>query len=195
MISKPLPLAGVSFWKFDCPFVDLSDEKHGDGERSTDLLNGADLLMQASISSSLQIALAAVLALATAQALQLPDAYWAPISAIVCSLEAFDRAFETARRRLIGTLLGVGLAAVQVSFVQQSLLTYGLCIGLLGWLCYAARLHPSSLRFGAIAFTVVVTEADQAAIWLTAATRFIDVALGILVALLVIQYWPGRSKS
>jgi uncharacterized membrane protein YgaE (UPF0421/DUF939 family) len=56
-------------------------------------------------------------------------------------------------------------------------------------------LHPSSLRFGAIAFTVVVTEADQAAIWLTAATRFIDVALGILVALLVIQYWPGRSKS
>ena len=77
--------------------------------------------MKASISSSLQIALSAVLALAAAQALQLPDAYWAPISAIVCSLEAFDRAFETARRRLIGTLLGVGLAAVQVSFVQQSL--------------------------------------------------------------------------
>jgi hypothetical protein len=72
LISKPLPLAGVSFWRPDCPFVDLSDEKHGDGERSTILLNGADLLMQASISSSLQIALAAVLALATAQALQLP---------------------------------------------------------------------------------------------------------------------------
>ena len=120
---------GVSFWKPICPFVDLADENHGDGERSTILLNGADPLMQASISYSLQIALAAVLALATAQALQLPDAYWAPISAIVCSLEAFDRAFETARRRLIGTLLGVGLAAVQVSFVQQSLLTYGLCIG------------------------------------------------------------------
>ena len=152
------------------------------------------MMSRASISSSLQIAIAAVLALATAQALQLPDAYWAPISAIVCSLEAFDRAFETARRRLIGTLLGVVLAAIQVSFVPQSLLTYGLCIGLLGWLCYAARLHPSSLRFGAIAFTVVVTEADQAAIWVTAATRFIDVALGILVALLVIQCWPIRLK-
>ena len=82
-------------------------------------------MSRASISSSLQIAISAVLALATAQALQLPDAYWAPISAIVCSLEAFDRAFETARRRLIGTLLGVVLAAIQVSFVPQSLLTYG----------------------------------------------------------------------
>ena len=148
--------------------------------------------MRASISSALQIALAAVLSLALAQALQLPDAYWAPISAIVCSLEALDRAFETARRRLIGTLLGVVLAALQGSFVQQSLLSYGIFIGLLGWLCYMARLHPSSLRFGAIAFTVVVTEADQAKIGLTAATRFIDVALGIVVAILVIQCWPGR---
>ena len=149
--------------------------------------------MRASVSSALQIAVAAVLSLALAQALQLPDAYWAPISAIVCSLEALDRAFETARRRLIGTLLGVVLAALQGSFVPQSLFSYGIFIGLLGWFCYKARLHPSSLRFGAIAFTVVVTEADQATIWLTAATRFIDVALGIVVALLVIQCWPGRS--
>ena len=33
LISKPLPLAGVSFWKRDRRFVDLSNEEHGHDEQ------------------------------------------------------------------------------------------------------------------------------------------------------------------
>ena len=46
------------------------------------------------ISSPLQIAAAAVISMGLAQALHLPDPYWAPISAIVCSLDAFEGASQ-----------------------------------------------------------------------------------------------------
>ena len=142
------------------------------------------------ISSPLQTAVAAVVSMGVAQALLLLDPYWAPISAIVCYLDAFVGASATARRRLLGTLLGVLLAALQVSFAAYSLINYGLAIALLGLLCSAARLHPSSLRFGAIALTVVVSDPDKSAVWFTAGARFVDVALGIAIALLVVKAWP-----
>ena len=151
--------------------------------------------MNSFISSPLQTAVAAVVSMGLAQALHLPDPYWAPISAIVCSLDAFDGAAATARRRLVGTLIGVFLAALQVSFTSYNLINYGLAIALLGLLCSAARLHPSSLRFGAIALTVVVSDPDKSVVWFTAAARFVDVALGIAVALLVVKAWPKRSKQ
>ena len=150
--------------------------------------------MNSFISSPLQTAVAAVVSMGLAQALHLPDPYWAPISAIVCSLDAFDGAAATARRRLVGTLIGVFIAALQVSFTSYNLINYGLAIALLGLLCSAARLHPSSLRFGAIALTVVVSDPDKSVVWFTAAARFVDVALGIAVALLVVKAWPKSSK-
>ena len=151
--------------------------------------------MNSFISSPLQTAFAAVVSMGLAQVLHLPDPYWAPISAIVCSLDAFEGAAATARRRLVGTLIGVFLAALQVSFTAYNLINYGLAIALLGLLCSAARLHPSSLRFGAIALTVVVSDPDKSVVWFTAAARFVDVALGIAVALLVVKAWPKRSKQ
>ena len=112
------------------------------------------------------------------------------ISAIICSLEAFEGASATARCRLLRTLLGVLLPALQVNFAAYNLLNYGLAIALLGLLCSAVRLYPSSLRFGAIALTVVVSDPDQSVVWFTTGARFVDVALGIAVALLVVKAWP-----
>ena len=145
------------------------------------------------ISSPFQTTVAAVLAMGLAQLLQMPDSYWAPISAIVCSLDTTDIAYQTARRRLIGTLFGVLIAALQISLVPYSLFSYGIAIALLGLLCSAIRLHSSSLRFGGIALTVVVTESARSSVWLVAGTRFVDVALGIIIALLVVRSWPKRE--
>ena len=146
------------------------------------------------INSPFQTAVAAVMAMGLAQALQLPDGYWAPISAIVCSLDATDIAYKTARRRLVGTFLGVLIAALQISFVPYNLFTYGIAIALLGFLCSALRLHSSSLRFGGIALTVVVAATDRLSVWMVAGTRFVDVALGVIVALLVVRCWPKHQS-
>ena len=147
------------------------------------------------ISSPFQTAVAAVMSMGIAQAVHLPDPYWAPISAIVCSLDAFDEASTTARRRLMGTLLGVVLAAIQISFAGHNLISYGVAIAVLGLICRTAKMHPSSLRFGAIALTVVVTDPNRSTVWFTAGARFIDVALGIAIALLVVKAWPQRNDQ
>ena len=146
------------------------------------------------INAPLQTALAAFIALALARLLQLPEAFWAPISAIVCSLDAFDGAAVVARRRMLGTLFGVTVAAIQISLTPHGLISYALAIAVLGLICSLVRLHPSAFRFGAIALTVVATSPDKGAVWLTAATRFVDVALGILVALAVVRLWPAEDK-
>ena len=151
--------------------------------------------MNSLISSPLRVAVAAVLSMALAQALHLPEAYWAPISAIVCSLDALEGASITARRRLIGTFFGVVIAAFQVYLTPYNLINYGLAIAVLGLVCSTAKLHTSAIRFGAIALTVVVTALNHAEVWMTAATRFVDVAVGIVVALLVLLVWPRISET
>lgn len=142
------------------------------------------------INAPLQISVAAVLALFLARLLHLPEAFWAPISAIVCSLDAVEGATRVARRRLLGTFFGVTIAAIQISLAPHGLISYALAVVILGLICGLIKLHPSAFRFGAIALTVVVTSPDKAAVWLTASTRFADVALGILVALAVVRIWP-----
>ena len=147
------------------------------------------------INAPLQIAVAAVIALFFARLLQLPEAFWAPISAIVCSLDAVDGATRVARRRLLGTFFGVTIAAIQISLTPHGLISYALAIAILGVICGLIKLHSSAFRFGAIALTVVATSPDKAAVWLTAGTRFVDVALGILVALAVVRIWPKSEPD
>ena len=142
------------------------------------------------INAPLQIAVAAGVALSLARILHLPEAFWAPISAIVCSLDDVDGATRVARRRLLGTFFGVAIAAIQISLTPHGLIFYSLAIAFLGLICGLIKLHPSAFRFGAIALTVVVTSPNKAAVWFAASTRFVEVALGILVALAVVRIWP-----
>ena len=64
----------------------------------------------------------------------------------------------------------------------------------LGLICSTAKLHQV-LAVGAIALTVVVTDPNRSTVWFTAGARFIDVALGIAVALLVVKAWPHRKDQ
>ena len=110
-------------------------------------------------------------------------------------LDAVDGATRVARRRLLGTFFGVTIAAIQISLTPHGLISYALAIAILGVICGLIKLHSSAFRFGAIALTVVATSPDKAAVWLTAGTRFVDVALGILVALAVVRIWPKSEPD
>ncbi|MFL0786440.1 MAG: FUSC family protein, partial [Prochlorococcus sp.] len=83
----------------------------------------------------------------------------------------------------------------QVYLTPYNLINYGLAIAVLGLVCSTAKLHTSAFRFGAIALTVVVTAPNHSEVWMTAATRFVDVAVGIVVALLVLLVWPRISET
>lgn len=139
---------------------------------------------------AVRTALAAGVATAAANLLALPDAYWAPITTIIVTQSALKDSWLISWRRLLGTLLGVTLGALQVLLLPPGLLSYAVAILLLGLVCGVLRIHQSAYRFGGIALTIVVMAARTEAVWRVALFRFVDVAVGIVVALLISLLWP-----
>jgi uncharacterized membrane protein YgaE (UPF0421/DUF939 family) len=138
----------------------------------------------------MRTALSAGVAMAVANLLGLPDAYWAPITTLIVTQSVLKDSWLISWRRLLGTLLGVTLGALQVLLLPPGLLSYALAILLLGLVCGLARIHQSAYRFGGIALTIVVMAGPSEAVWRVALFRFVDVAVGILVALLISLLWP-----
>jgi uncharacterized membrane protein YccC len=139
---------------------------------------------------AVRTALAAGLSMAVATALGVPDPYWSPITTIIVTQSGVADSWLISRRRLLGTLLGVTLGALQVLLLPRGVFSYALAILLLGLVCGFSRIHQSAYRFGGIALTIVITAAPGDAVWRVALFRFVDVAIGIGVALAITRLWP-----
>jgi uncharacterized membrane protein YgaE (UPF0421/DUF939 family) len=61
-----------------------------------------------------------------------------------------------------------------------------------GILCALLRID-SAYRFAAITLTIVLLVAHARPPWIVAAHRFVEVSLGIAVALLVTVVWPAPA--
>jgi uncharacterized membrane protein YgaE (UPF0421/DUF939 family) len=95
-------------------------------------------------------------------------------------------------QRFAGTALGAALGALVATFFSSSALVYGVAVLLCGVLCAVLRLD-GAYRFAAITLSIIVLIAHQRPAWIVASHRFVEVSLGIAVALAVAQLWPGRS--
>jgi len=136
---------------------------------------------------------AAVVSLLLARILKLPEFYWAPISAIVI-IQSTINPRTVAWQRFAGTALGAALGALVATFFSSSALVYGVALLLCGVLCAALRLD-GAYRFAAITLSIIVLIAHQRAPWIVASHRFVEVSVGIAVALAVAQLWPGRAVT
>ena len=144
-------------------------------------------LTREALLHSLRTALAAVVSLLLARALKLPEFYWAPISTIVILLSVTDP-LALAWQRFVGTALGAALGALVATYVTVNWMVYGAAILVCGIL--SALLHlGTAYRFAAITLTIVVLVAHTAPPWVVAYHRFVEVSLGIAVALLVTTAW------
>jgi uncharacterized membrane protein YgaE (UPF0421/DUF939 family) len=137
--------------------------------------------------------LAAVVSLLLARTLKLPESYWAPISAIVI-IQSTLNPRAVAWQRFAGTALGAVLGALIATFFPSNTLVYGIAIFLCGTLCALLRLH-SAYRFAAITLSIILLIAHQSAAWIVASHRFVEVSVGIAVALAVAQLWPSRESG
>jgi uncharacterized membrane protein YgaE (UPF0421/DUF939 family) len=146
---------------------------------------------QALINSA-RAAVATVISLLLARSLlRLPEFYWAPISTIVILLSTIDP-LTLAWQRFAGTALGAALGAVIATFFPANWIVYGGGIFLCGILSAVLRLG-SAYRFAAIAFSIVLLVAHERAPWIVAVHRFVEVSLGIAVALLVTAVWRRQT--
>ena len=137
--------------------------------------------------------LAAVASLLLARTMRLPESYWAPISAIVI-IQSTLNPRAVAWQRFAGTALGAALGAVIATFFPSNTLVYALAIFLCGALCALLRLR-SAYRFAAITMSIILLIAHQRAAWIVASHRFVEVSVGIAVALAVAQLWPSRERK
>jgi uncharacterized membrane protein YgaE (UPF0421/DUF939 family) len=134
---------------------------------------------------------AAVVSLLLARILKLPEFYWAPISAIVIIESTIDPK-TLAWQRFAGTALGAAMGALIATFFPPNAVVYGAGIFLSGALCAPFGIS-GAFRFAAITLSIILLIAHQRAAWIVALHRFVEVSVGIAVALAVAQFWPRRS--
>lgn len=126
--------------------------------------------------------------------LRLPEFYWAPISTIVILLSTIDP-LSLAWQRFAGTALGAALGALLAMFFPgTNWVVYGCAIFLCGIFCGLLRLE-SAYRFAAIALSIVMLIAHAAPPWQIAVHRFVEVSLGIAVALIVTIVWKCPARK
>ncbi len=149
-------------------------------------------LSRAVFLNSARVTVAAVVSMLLARTLKLPEFYWAPISTIVILLSTIDP-LSLAWQRFAGTAVGATVGAVIATYFQPSWMVYGLGIFVCGILCAILRLGPA-YRFAAITVSIVLLIAHVRPPWIVAIHRFVEVSLGIGVALLMAEVWPAPTS-
>jgi|ERR1022692_4073047 uncharacterized membrane protein YgaE (UPF0421/DUF939 family) len=134
---------------------------------------------------------AAVVSMLLARTLKLPEYYWAPISAIVIIQSTIDPR-TLAWQRFAGTALGAVIGALIATFFSPGALVYAVAIFLCGALC-ALLGFRGAYRFAAITVSIVLLIAHTRPPWIVASHRFVEVSLGIAVALALSEVWPNRA--
>ena len=144
-------------------------------------------LNREALIQSVRTAVATVLSLLLARALKLPEFYWSPISTIVILLSTIDP-LTLAWQRFAGTAVGAALGAVIATGFSPNWVVYGTGILLCGIISAMLRLL-TAYRFAAITLSIVLLIAHPQPAWVVALDRFIEVSLGIGVALILCLVW------
>src|SRR5271154_3293449 len=129
--------------------------------------------------------IAAVLALLAARVLGLPEAYWAPITALVVVQSDFHAALALSWQQLAGTALGAFVGALLAAHFGPSLMVFGFGVFGVGLLSAALGLDHPANRFAAIAVAIVLLVARAEPPWVIGLHRFLEVSTGIVVGLLL----------
>jgi uncharacterized membrane protein YgaE (UPF0421/DUF939 family) len=154
------------------------------------IFSGVNLV---SVLDSVRTTLAALAALLLARLLKMPEYYWAPISTIVV-VQSTIPPLTLGWQRFVGTALGAVLGAALATFFRSSAVVYAVGILLCGLLARLLRVG-GAYRFAAITLSIVLLIPRTRAAWLIGWHRFLEVSLGIAVALVVTTAWPRAKKA
>jgi uncharacterized membrane protein YgaE (UPF0421/DUF939 family) len=142
---------------------------------------------------TLRTAVAAVVSMMLARVLKLPEFYWAPISTIVI-VQSTIAPKTLSWQRFVGTALGAVIGAALATFFPSNALVYGLGVLLCGMLAWLMHLG-GAYRFAAITLSIVLLIPHVSKAWIVGWHRFLEVSLGIAVALVVTAVWPLAKKT
>jgi uncharacterized membrane protein YgaE (UPF0421/DUF939 family) len=145
-------------------------------------------------AQAIKVGVAGIVALFLARLFRLPQAYWAGISAFVVMGVDVNQTIAASRDRLIGTAVGACLGAFFFMLWGSQLWAFGIAVTVTVLFCAAAGLDRS-YRLACVTVAIVMLIKSAASPWKTALSRFLEVALGIVVALAVAALPPKASPQ
>lgn len=142
---------------------------------------------------SVRTAAAATVSVIIARLVQMPEAYWAAIATLVVMQSTLGATVTLSIERVVATAVGASVGALEANFFGGNLVAFMFAIYLLGLLSFCFRLEKTAYRYASVTLAIVVLIPRSNPAWTTALHRFIEVSVGIIVALLIVALWPERS--
>ena len=148
-----------------------------------------------SVVHSIRTAIAATLSLAAARLFGLPEAYWAAIATLVVMQSTLGATLLLSVERIAATALGAVAGALLASFFTANVLLFAATVFVLGLLCAAFRMEKTAYRYSSITLAIIVLIPRSNPAWVVAVHRFVEVSVGILVALAITAVWPEQQSA
>jgi len=140
----------------------------------------------------MRTAVAATTAVIVARLVQAPEAYWAAVATLVVMQSSLGATLTISIERVIATALGASIGALESKFFGVDLIAFLLAIILIGLLSFSFRLEKTAYRYASVTLAIIVLIPRTSPAWIVALHRFIEVSVGIVVALIVVAIWPER---
>src|SRR5277367_1821370 len=144
-------------------------------------------ISSANFRLAIKTALAGCFAMYFASLLRMPQPYWACISAMIVMQANLGAAVKQSWIRLAATAVGAAVSIPFVAYFGQNLVAFGVAVFVTVLLCTVLHLQDG-LRLAAVTIAIIMLVPHTGHAWAPALNRFLEVSLGILVALLVAEF-------
>lgn len=147
-----------------------------------------------SITHAIRTAVAATVSVMIARLVQMPEAYWAAIATLVVMQSTLGATLTLSLERIVATAMGASVGAFEANYFGANLVAFALAIVLTGFLSIAFRLEKTAYRYASITIAIIVLIPRSNPPLSIALHRFIEVSVGIIVALAVVAVWPEHKR-
>jgi len=147
-----------------------------------------------SITHGIRTAVAVTVSVIIARLMQMPEAYWAAIATLIVIQSTFGATLTLSIGRIVATAVGASVGALEANYFRANLVAFAVAIFLVGLLSIAFRLEKNAYRYASVTLTIIVLIPRSGASWTIALHRFIEVSVGIIVALAVVAVWPEHRR-
>jgi uncharacterized membrane protein YgaE (UPF0421/DUF939 family) len=125
----------------------------------------------------------------------LPESYWAPVTTIVAMQSTLGAAWVVSKQRLAGTAVGAAMGTLLAAYAMENAAAFAAGIFVLGLLCALLRIGRNAYRYAGITLAIVVLIARTEPAWIIAIHRFLEISVGIAVALSLTALWPEPEPT
>jgi len=146
------------------------------------------------IVQAAKIGIAGVVSILAAKLLRLPQGYWAAISAFIVMGSDVGTTLAASRDRLIGTSIGAVLGAVFATFWGVHPVPFGIAVAATALVCESLG-FGQNYRLACVTVAIVMLINTAVSPWKASTYRFLEVALGIMVALLITALPPNSMDN